>query len=596
MRVFQSYGQSLVELLIAIGLSALLLPVLLTSLVSSREGRAQEVERLQATALMREMSEAVRQVREKDWSSFAVNGVYYPVASASALSMSPGVESINGFERSATIFDYDLDTSTKMVEYNVGWSGANGGSVTGVEYFSRYLNNLVWSQTSQADFELGTRTSVAVTNNSGGEIILSSGTGASGLQNLGTYNVGGNASGVSVFVSGNYAYVGSVNASTGNNFVIVDVTNPASPTLVSGLNLATNVNGVFVSGNYAYLATANNTRELQVINITNKNAPVLASSLDLGGNQDALSIFVSGSFAFVSKQSATGANRELYIVNISNPLVPVLSGSYEMGSNVNSVFVSGNYAYLATDDNNAELRIINISNPASPVLVGTYNAASGSNGLVVSGMGNTVYLGTQLNGTGAELYLINVTNPASPSLLGSYEYGANVNGVSVSGGYLFLSGDKTLGQLQVLDINNSALPTLLESFDLGAGGNGVFYDTGKVYVGTDSVNAELQIFSYGSSSGYATNGTFESSVFDAGAVVAFNYFGFNVDTPTGTSVSFQLAINNDNSTWNYFGNYSTGSAIPVSSINGRYFRYKATLSGTTTETPTIFDTFVNYSP
>src|SRR3990167_2676701 len=58
-------GQSLVEILIAIGLTGILLPALLTGLVSSREGKAQEGQRLQATALVRESEEAIRSVREK---------------------------------------------------------------------------------------------------------------------------------------------------------------------------------------------------------------------------------------------------------------------------------------------------------------------------------------------------------------------------------------------------------------------------------------------------------------------------------------------------------------------------------------------------
>src|SRR3990167_3628807 len=60
-----SSGQSLVEILIAIGLTGILLPALLTGLVSSREGKAQEGQRLQATALLRESEEAIRSVREK---------------------------------------------------------------------------------------------------------------------------------------------------------------------------------------------------------------------------------------------------------------------------------------------------------------------------------------------------------------------------------------------------------------------------------------------------------------------------------------------------------------------------------------------------
>lgn len=71
-------GQSLIELLIAMGLVALLLPAILTGLVASREGKAQEDRRLQARALLREAEEVTRSVREKGWKYVATQGIYHP--------------------------------------------------------------------------------------------------------------------------------------------------------------------------------------------------------------------------------------------------------------------------------------------------------------------------------------------------------------------------------------------------------------------------------------------------------------------------------------------------------------------------------------
>lgn len=71
-------GQSLIEIIIAMGLVAILLPAILTGLVASREGKAQEGRRLQATALLRESEEVVRNVREKGWKYVSVPGIYHP--------------------------------------------------------------------------------------------------------------------------------------------------------------------------------------------------------------------------------------------------------------------------------------------------------------------------------------------------------------------------------------------------------------------------------------------------------------------------------------------------------------------------------------
>ena len=60
-------GQSLVEIILAMGLAAILLPALLIGLATTREGRAQQRQRLEASAFLKEAEEAVRSVREKGW-------------------------------------------------------------------------------------------------------------------------------------------------------------------------------------------------------------------------------------------------------------------------------------------------------------------------------------------------------------------------------------------------------------------------------------------------------------------------------------------------------------------------------------------------
>ena len=65
----KSKGQALVELLVALGISAVILPALLTGLVSSREGRTQQKLRLEAVSKVKEGEEALRVVREKGLSS-----------------------------------------------------------------------------------------------------------------------------------------------------------------------------------------------------------------------------------------------------------------------------------------------------------------------------------------------------------------------------------------------------------------------------------------------------------------------------------------------------------------------------------------------
>ena len=76
-----------------------------------------------------------------------------------------------------------------------------------------------------------------------------------------------------------------------------------------------------------------------------------------------------------------------------------------------------------------------------------------------------------------------------------------------------------------------------------------------------------------------------------------------VNEPALTNIRLQIAVNNDNATWNYVGPDGTATtyfdnlgAIHLSQVNGRYFRYKAYLTSNGLVTPALLDATVNYSP
>src|SRR3989338_4780927 len=113
-------GQSLIELLLTIGLSAVLLPALITGLVSSREGKAQQQERIQAASLLRQTYEAVRSIRNRDWSNIEINGTYHPVISGTMWASASGSITTNGFTRSYSISDINRDSNGAIVPTPTG--------------------------------------------------------------------------------------------------------------------------------------------------------------------------------------------------------------------------------------------------------------------------------------------------------------------------------------------------------------------------------------------------------------------------------------------------------------------------------------------
>ena len=53
-------GQTLIELILVMGIAAIVLPALLTGLFASRNGKPQQEQRMQAVSVLKESEQAVR--------------------------------------------------------------------------------------------------------------------------------------------------------------------------------------------------------------------------------------------------------------------------------------------------------------------------------------------------------------------------------------------------------------------------------------------------------------------------------------------------------------------------------------------------------
>ena len=134
LKLHSNLGQSLIELLMVIGLASVILPTVFMAVMSAQEGRVQQRSRMQALSLLREAEDATRSYRDNDWKTFAVDGTYHPTASGNAWILAPNAEVINGFTRQVVITDAyrdangnasssgTLDNSTKLVTITVSWS------------------------------------------------------------------------------------------------------------------------------------------------------------------------------------------------------------------------------------------------------------------------------------------------------------------------------------------------------------------------------------------------------------------------------------------------------------------------------------------
>ncbi len=404
---------------------------------------------------------------------------------------------------------YDVSSSTNPVY--VGGADASGSTNAGI-VSSSFNDVYVLGNYAYAVKVADTTDCASATNHTGCELQIydvsdpSAPVYVGGADRSGTANSGteGSTSFDKVFVSGNYAYVGqpvsvtgacSTSAPLSCSMLIFDISTPSAPALVGGTNGAAigiqTVNGLYVAGNYAYVTMA--------------ASSTACSSSEAGGN-----------------------GCELKIYNISTPSAPVYTGGADAGgltnsgtasTDFNSVFVLGDYAYVAmaasstacsitaAEGNGCELKVFDIgSTPGTPTYVGgadaggQTNAGTRSNGFAAVYVdGSYAYVGdggstsacsiTAGSTNGCELKVFDVTTKSTPTYLGGADASGATNtgvisssplSVAVMGNTVLLGKsnntaecsnptNKSACELQIYDVSTKSTPTLALAMDSSGG-------------------------------------------------------------------------------------------------------------------------------
>lgn len=621
-------GQLLVELLIAIGLTAIIIPALFTGFVTSREGKAQGAQRLRAIALLREGEDTARSVKTYDWEAFAVNGTYHPAVSGTAWSLAANPETISGFTRQIVISDVyrdssgtivasggTIDRSTKLVAVGVSWTQPRTSSISNTFYLARYTSQL-FTDTTVADFDAGVHTGTTVTNNSGGEVTLGGGgTGSWCEPDLTISALDLPKSGVANAVTAieGRAFAGTGENASGVSFANVTIANSLPPSAsVAGTFDGYKTNGIFGESGYAYLATDTNSKEIVIIDL---NQVVNGKYVEVGyfnapGNGNGNSIWVSGNTGYMTTGS-TLYNFDLSSKSGSRPAID--SNGVGLAGTGNRINVVGSYVYAATSSSSNQLQIVDTTNSSNLTVVGNLSSGlndQGAKDVFVNDQGTRAYVATSTSSSGREFFIVNTETKTAPAAVGGGSYetsGMNPKGVTVvtdNKAIIVGSGGE---EYQVIDIAAESSPVRCGGLEVDTGVNGVssvVEQDGDAYsyIITGDVSSEFKIIEGGPGGQFSTTGDFESRTFDAGDEVSFNYFSFTLNEPAGADLKLQAAVNTDNATWSYFGPdgtsstfYDTAGPIPLNQISGRYLRYKAFFTGSSTSSPVLNDVTINYS-
>lgn len=167
---------------------------------------------------------------------------------------------------------------------------------------------------------------------------------------LGTVNLSGNA--LDVSPHGTVVYVAN-----GSSLVLVDVTNPASMTILKSLPLAGTIWGVDVDADRHLAAVAAGGSGIYLVDVTSPTAPAVLGSVLTG---DARETAIRGDFVIVADQA-----NSMTSVSIANRAAPVVVSNtpLSLGGRLNDIKLSGNFALGGDVFFVNGIPIVDITNP-----------------------------------------------------------------------------------------------------------------------------------------------------------------------------------------------------------------------------------------
>lgn len=577
MKNFKKYtnkGQALVELVLVIGIATLMLPGLLTALLASSEGKPQQEKKMYATALLKETETAVRNIRDNNWTTFAVNGTYHPIISGSSWTFASGSEVMsNGIIRQVVISDVyrlngaittsggTLDPSTKRAIVTISWNEPYSTNITSTMYLTR-TENFTYLETTLAAFTAGTTTSstVLATTGSGlvndGQVQLGAGGGSQSdwcAPNLTINPQDLPKSGVANAIT---AIEGRVFAGTGDNasgvsFANINITN-ARPPVASTLGTfdGFKTNSVFGEANYGYLGTDNNGKEVVIVDFaTNPYSEV--GYFNISGSGNGNSVFVSGNIGYVVNGNS------LHTFNLSSKSGSRAQlGSMTLDGTATKIYVVGNYVYAALNGTSNQLEIIEVSNNGATLTKRSSItlAGQGAQDVYVNPSGTRAYVATGASASQRELFIVNTSTKTSPSVVGSYE----ANGLSPKGVTVVTNNKAILvgtsgEEYQVINIVNESAPVRCGGTNIDTGVNGVssvLEADGDVYsyIITGDSSSELKIIEGGAGAAFSSSGIFESATLDPSTIDggtyarSFNRFIATVNNQSQTTTKMQIGV------------------------------------------------------
>lgn len=260
-----------------------------------------------------------------------------------------------------------------------------------------------------------------------------------------------------------------------------------------------------VVGSLAYLAGVN----LEIVDVHDPAHPTVLGHYDVpidpsvGTAQFISHVQVVGTRAFVGIRGFGGGMPNdlfgLLVLDVSNPAAPQLIGRYDTVAPVNDLQVIGSRVYLALGARfgatSGGLVILDIADPTQPTLIGSYQVPSYVNALQI--VGDTAYLSEAYYGVD----ILDISDRANPRFISQYSrpyVNFPILALHVDGAIAYIMGDD-IELLNLTDLSNPKLyatyPTPGYVLDMQTVGDQIYVADGTgltiLQVERDQASAEI---------------------------------------------------------------------------------------------------------
>jgi len=217
------------------------------------------------------------------------------------------------------------------------------------------------------------------------------------------------------------AYVADV------DLIIVDVSNPASPSLISIVDTPGSAKGIEVTDGYAFVAAWEN--GLQIVEINDPENPQIIGSVDTPNL--AYDVAISGENAFVAD-----GDSGLQVIDIGDPQNPWIISAVDTPRYASDVAVVDGKAYVA-DGHLGGLQVIDISDPSGPQIIGAVRTLGAALRIIIDG--NIAYVADYDRG----VQIIDISNPTAPTVIGVFDTPSHAMSVAFLNGTLYVTDRDT---------------------------------------------------------------------------------------------------------------------------------------------------------